>query len=733
MRITAALLFALAAGCTRDNPGAGFDDLGTDAAAPLDLSSWDEPPMPGPDLFAVDLAGADLSTPPDLSLQVDASGGPIDLAGADLTMGCTPGVACTVAGSGQNGLCPSPNGACAACTDVTDDANCDAVYGAPGSPYLCLAGACVPGNCRSSADCSGGQVCLTASCQPCAGANVAAADAECQSDAVYGAGTICIAGACTPGNCHTDADCKSGTCGFLQPNFCGKCSADSQCPANQICNVSTGACVSNACKVTFGTTCLNPADVCCAATGSTSGTCQPGNCCNSAMCSGGGMCAGANPGNGTAGICAPNGCNAVTNDTWFVDPVNGSDTNGTGSQAGSCAFATITRALQFLSKPAAIGSKIIVAGSGNNVALRTSAAPTEKLPIAIPANVALSVQLSGGGTSVRFNPPAGATGFLLTGQDSSVSGFVLDGAQAATSGVVSTAPTGGNDPTLDRVTVQNFKSNGIVVQPNAALTILSAVHSLHNGTFSSMGAPTSTASGLLVLGDVIIANQNGAPDSFGGNSGHGILVRGAGVLTLNGNPIKESSINKATVVMRENWVAGLMVSQTPSAAGGSPGQCSVTGLLSMSSIAGNGARLEAGSQVSVRDSLFLANALNGVFVSSWSNGSTTVDDVSGIDLGPTGAVLTTFGGNTLQPSSKAVPSNPGAGICLSIAPNAANGTLSAGGNIFSGGRDCSQMGAGTLTTNAQHRCAGAVDYAVVWPSGATSNTNAIVSDYCASP
>src|SRR5581483_2751268 len=167
------------------------------------------------------------------------------------------------------------------------------------------------------------------------------------------------------------------------------------------------------------------------------------------------------------------------------------------------------------------------------------------------------------------------------------------------------------------------------------------------------------------------------------------LVRGAGVVTINGNPITQNSIDKATVVTRENWIAGLMVSQTP-VAGGTPAQCSVTGLLSMNSLGGNGARLEAGSQVSVRDSVFLANAQNGVMVATYSSGSTTVNDVSGIDLGPTGVVLLSFGGNTLQPNGGSIGSNAGAGICLSIAPNASNGSLSAGGNIFSGGRDCSQ-------------------------------------------
>src|SRR5581483_9077292 len=168
MRITAALLFALAAtGCTRENAGAFLDDGGTDGGdaggeidfgpcfpdcadtgLPSDLST------PLDFSTAIDLAGADLTTPPDLTPQ------------PDLVAVCAPGVACTVAASGKMGLCPVP-GACAACTDVADDANCNAVYGAPGSPYLCLSGGCVPGNCRTSADCSGGQVCLSNSCQPC--------------------------------------------------------------------------------------------------------------------------------------------------------------------------------------------------------------------------------------------------------------------------------------------------------------------------------------------------------------------------------------------------------------------------------------------------------------------------------------------------------------------------------------------------------------------------------------
>jgi hypothetical protein len=105
-----------------------------------------------------------------------------------------------------------------------------------------------------------------------------------------------------------------------------------------------------------------------------------------------------------------------------------------------------------------------------------------------------------------------------------------------------------------------------------------------------------------------------------------------------------------------------------------------------------------GSNVTLRDSVILSNAANGVMVSTDVVATTRNNSLANIDLGN---VLTTSGKNTLQASTLLSGENVGSGVCMAIDPGAGQ-TLLAEGNTFAGPRDCSQPDAGivTLTANA---------------------------------
>jgi hypothetical protein len=121
-----------------------------------------------------------------------------------------------------------------------------------------------------------------------------------------------------------------------------------------------------------------------------------------------------------------------------------------------------------------------------------------------------------------------------------------------------------------------------------------------------------------------------------------------------------------------------------------------------------GIHILAGSKVKVRNSVALANGLNGVVITNAAN-TAAGNDLSGIDLG----VMTDLGHNILQAS---IGSNPnfGAGLCVRPGVTAGAQTLTAMGNVFTGPRDCAQATPGAVVRAAT--CAGRVDEAVV-PAG----------------
>jgi hypothetical protein len=366
---------------------------------------------------------------------------------------------------GANGLCEAT--VCSACTDTTDDANCSSAYGdGGGSGYLCLAGACSPGNCRTDGDCTGA---------------------------------------------------SGSLCGVTTPNVCGKCTTDAQCAGNAggaICNTGTGACVAGTCPGTASNppvACpVNTADICCAA------TCQPGapaggkSCCPGTA--GDTYCAqqlggAANCANGVCSLCAA--ATAPINQ-YTVDPVHGSDTTGNGNTGNgnpaTCAFATITRALQVIGNNSAFKVTVTVVGPAT-----VPDVTAETFPIAIPQYVTVTTSTG----AVTVNVPAGAQGFRLNSPNA-----VIDGAGAltisgqtnkATYGIV--ASTGSATTTqIANLTVSSFLDDGILVENAGVLTIGAGVTSTLNGIVAARRA------GLHVTGTgnaVITVASGGAPTHFG--------------------------------------------------------------------------------------------------------------------------------------------------------------------------------------------------------------------------
>ena len=172
---------------------------------------------------------------------------------------------------------------CGACSA---NADCTAAYGAN---HVCISGACQSGNCQTSADCGGTQICnaTTHSCESCSGGTPAANDAKCVADTFFGAMHICLAGQCVAGNCHdTSGECMNGQiCGASVAHTCGGC------------NNSDTACRNDA-TYGNGTICLS------------SGACVTGDCHDTSTdCSAGKLC----------GISSPHTCGACSGATAVAD------------------------------------------------------------------------------------------------------------------------------------------------------------------------------------------------------------------------------------------------------------------------------------------------------------------------------------------------------------------------------------------------------------------------------
>jgi hypothetical protein len=422
--------------------------------------------------------------------------------------------------------------------------------------------------------------------------------------------------------------------------------------------------VSNACTVgTTNCASTNPADICCGATGTNAATCQAGNCCTTADCTGSGVvCAGGTPPT-IAGVCSA--CAAATGNNYYVDPVTGSDATGTGSNVPqgtvSCAFKTVTRALQIIKSPMS-ATTITVLGD-SSIALATG----EKYPLLIPANVTVTAATG----PIQIN---GNDAFRIVGGAAGVSGFNITGT-GHSRGIELAAPVGSAASVISDCTVSAYSAAGVAVK-SGNLTIGNNIHLDNN-----------KGDGIDVF-DIATLSQagSGASVSFNGNGGYGIRLAHADI-NFTGDA---TMLSAATVTISDNSKGGVLIDAASKAV--------LAGLLISGSKAGNGVTMATGATVKLRRNVVLGNSV-GVVV----NASGTNQDVSTFDFGAT-ATGTTRGGNVFQVTAGGlIPPNSQVGLCL----NAGNGTaptvqntLLARGNIFAGPRDCSATSAGKLSSAA---------------------------------
>ncbi|HEX3854041.1 MAG TPA: hypothetical protein VHW01_23920, partial [Polyangiaceae bacterium] len=447
----------------------------------------------------------------------------------------------------------------------------------------------------------GNGLCASQVCVACS------ADPECVT--AYGANSLCLSGSCTPGDCRANSDCAASAngsiCGATQPNFCGKCTSDTQCTGGQICNTGTGQCVANSCS-TSGSACTqNASDICCTA------TCYPGACCADATCK---------ASLGASAVCSNHTCTTCdavvgANPVYLVDPINGDDgsATGTGTSSGgtptiSCSFATITRALQAIGPNPAAGTTIKIIGASTVPYVANAKAIKEVFPIVVPSNVIITAKTG----LVTIVPPANSGAFSFIGAASGVDG-TLGGGSMLLEGKTHNAfigvhaGTGTTDGTILRnVTIQNFQQEGVLVSNAGVLSIGQGVNVLSNG----VGSPNLPGLHLTGSAHVTINVPDGqATTSFNKNGQHGILVAGTASVNIQG----AQTAGTGTIECRQNSVAGLAISQTP---GASLPLNTVNGLVVVGTTNGNGIRIEGGSNVKVSSSWSLGNAGSGVLVAT---------------------------------------------------------------------------------------------------------------------
>jgi hypothetical protein len=404
----------------------------------------------------------------------------------------------------------------------------------------------------------------------------------------------------------------------------------------------------------------------------------------------------------------------VTNGTYLVDPVQGSDTAGDGSgtsggkSAPGCAFKTITKALAVIGASPAAGTKIHVVGP-------STVQVGETFPLVVPGNVTLS-GITGAVTVLVTG--TSADGFHLKAPSSGLANLVVDGTgnTATARGIVVGA---GSDATttITGVEVKSFTTEaGVRVQDTGVVTI-GAGTSVHGS-----GSASAKRAGLHVTGSgsAIITGAAGSTIAFYENSFAGISVDGSAKVTITGTP---GTGEAGTVVTYSNTGPGLAVAGAVNV-GVYPPKSTVTGLVSYSN-GGDGAKLLAGSNVQVRGSAFYGNLVGVGVASAGSAALAYNDDVSHIDLGTDPA--SDPGGNTLQaPTTTATLVNTNAGLCFGISANKSQ-TLAAAGNTWAtaagtASLTCTGASPGSLSKSAT--CAGGNDVA---GGGQTGNTVTIAS------
>jgi hypothetical protein len=423
-------------------------------------------------------------------------------------------------------------------------------------------------------------------------------------------------------------------------------------------------------------------------------------------------------------VCPPDGgvcdCDPVGANTYYVDPVNGSDTlaNGSGKSngiaTGLCAFKTVDKAITTVNAIGGgppLGTKILVLGPSTTAA-------TEVHPWNVPVNTALSSQ----GGVVTANVPAATIGVHLREVNSSITGFILDGtAHTAANGILVQNTATANTTSIVACTVRDFLDAGIRVEGAAGVTIGSGTRSTGNGVAGAGARP-----GLRITdtGQVVINNPAGDAISFDANSGYGIEIDLQAKIDLTGTP--GATIGTGTVVTNGNQAGGLFIGTSPNVAGPPP-LSSFTGLVVYNN-AIFGAQIWGATQVRFRGSRFYNNTIGVRLDTSGVSGS---DDMSGIDFGKVGDA----GKNVLQ-SPTNMGANSGVGLCIAIQPNKSQ-AISAIGNTWMGTvgggapqqYDCTATAA-QLTKSAVTACVGGNGTSF---GGTGTNGNTLEASMCTVP
>ncbi len=409
-----------------------------------------------------------------------------------------------------------------------------------------------------------------------------------------------------------------------------------------------------------------------------SGSCVQGNCHSNTDCTGDG---------GALSLCVNNtctACSAVANGEYYVDPVNGSDSLGTGSDtAGSqtasvCAFKTITRALQAIAASSFTTGNIHLLGDdpGSN---------GETFPLTIPTGFTVL----GAAPTTTVTVPA-TQGFVLVGT-AAINALTIVGSATGTAGVT-VGGTSGSNASLTSVTVSGFAvGDGVLVNQSGVVTINANVtltlnqNGLHVTDSGKAGSTVTSAA---------------TPVLFTANTGNGVLVDTTGSVDLEGTA---GALGAGSIVASENALNGIFIQQTGTSGAQTLPTNKLLGVVTWHQAAGNGVSINTGSNVLMGASYAGAN-LVGVSI----NGSTTNYDTSAIVLG----TATAFGHNILQSSASTDAGlsalNTSCGVHYGI-PAAKGQTLYAAGNTW-GSLDCSQSGTPGQISYAV-ACAAGVDLA----------------------
>jgi hypothetical protein len=389
-------------------------------------------------------------------------------------------------------------------------------------------------------------------------------------------------------------------------------------------------------------------------------------------------------------------CDGVSNNKWYLDPVNGNDNTATGSDMASgsvapgCAFKTLKKLLNVMPSSPFAGTQIIIVGPA-----LTGLAAGETYPITIPGNTTLTTT----GGAVTITVPA-TTLFQLNNNTSVITGgtgaaLTLDGASHTGGTAILNSPaTSTFTSSISNLTIKNTSSDGIRVTAGT-LTIGAGVT-----------VTGSNADGLHITGGAAnISNASGTGTLFSSNALNGIEVGSLGSVSVTGTPGSPIPSDAGTVICSGNTQAGLLINQTPGTAGLATNN--ISGLVSWKNT-NYGAQLYGGSVVKMRNSLMLANGVYGVLISGVN--STAGEDTSQLDLGAAGDP----GKNWLQTpvGSTSLGTNGSAGLCVALAncnfptcPARVTENVSAEGNQMVSGTtqvDCST----STSTISQGNCTG---------------------------